>query len=187
MSEEQVVQHCAPTLMGIKPGNLFLAPIRSVNQMNLQVRMLNRLLGPKGVRIIPLRHSDNRALIYVYRPSELGDYFRSDEVASLLRTFGYSPENTGCCIAKLSKKIRDGIEEHNYFPHEVGLFLGYPAEDVTGFIKHKAKDFKVSGCWKVYGDQDAAESRFRDYERCTNRCVTMYSQGVPIEQLAAIS
>lgn len=29
------------------------------------------------------------------------------------------------------------------FPHEIGLFLGYPLGDVKGFIKHKAKTASV--------------------------------------------
>ena len=32
-------------------------------------------------------------------------------------------------------------------PHEVGLFLSYPPEDVKGFIDHRASGFKSAGLW----------------------------------------
>ena len=42
------------------------------------------------------------------------------------------------------------------FPHEIGLFLGYPFEDVMGFIENKGENYLCSGCWKVYScEQDA--------------------------------
>ena len=37
------------------------------------------------------------------------------------------------------------------FPHEIGVFLGYPLEDVVGFIRHRGKCFTCCGCWKSYG------------------------------------
>ena len=36
-------------------------------------------------------------------------------------------------------------DESGELPHEVGLFLSYPPEDVKGFIDHRANDFKCAG------------------------------------------
>ena len=44
------------------------------------------------------------------------------------------------------------------FPHEIGLFLGYPPEDVQGFLENRL--CKCVGCWKVYGDEQAAQNGF---------------------------
>lgn len=49
-------------------------------------------------------------------------------------------------------------DESGEFPHEVGLFLSYPPEDVKGFIDHRANDFKCAGLWKVYGDEEKARA-----------------------------
>ena len=35
-------------------------------------------------------------------------------------------------------------DESGEFPHEVGLFLSYPPEDVKGFIDHRANNFKCT-------------------------------------------
>ena len=44
------------------------------------------------------------------------------------------------------------------FPHEIGIFLGYPPADVDGFM-HRKEDCRISGLWKVYDDIREAEQR----------------------------
>lgn len=46
------------------------------------------------------------------------------------------------------------------FPHEIGLFLGYPLEDVAGFMELGPCSCKCTGCWKVYGNVEAAKKKF---------------------------
>ena len=69
------------------------------------------------------------------------------------------------------------------FPHEVGLFLGYPAEDVRGFIENRAAGCKCVGCWKVYGDVNAAKMRFASFEKCTRDNCGRLRRGCTLEQL----
>ena len=180
MSEEQVVLHCSPTLEGIKPGSLFSVKMDSEDEFITQMTQINRQLRPAGVRIIPLRRTSGKALVYVYRVSALKTYFQQKDVAQLLREYGYHPECPGGCIARLGDKLRHTRE----FPHEVGLFLGYPPEDVKGFIKHKGECSKCVGCWKVYGDVTKAEDTFDRYKKCTDEYKARFRQGTPLEQLA---
>lgn len=56
-------------------------------------------------------------------------------------------------------------DESGEFPHEVGLFLSYPPEDVKGFIAHRANDFKCAGLWKVYGNEEKARSLFAKIQK----------------------
>ncbi|MBQ7128480.1 MAG: DUF3793 family protein, partial [Clostridia bacterium] len=69
------------------------------------------------------------------------------------------------------------------FPHEVGLFLGYPPEDVKGFIENNAKCSKCVGCWKVYGDEEKAKKCFENYKKCTRIYKELYLKGKTIERL----
>ena len=72
--------------------------------------------------------------------------------------------------------------EHD-FPHEIGIFLGYPLEDVVGFIENQGKNYTCSGYWKTYGDPQEATRRFDSYRECTEVCREKYRQGTPIIQL----
>lgn len=68
MSEDLVIRHCAPTLAGIKTGNLFSCACPCKAALTKELCRLNRKLVPKGIRALPLRVQKGRALIYVYRP-----------------------------------------------------------------------------------------------------------------------
>ena len=74
-------------------------------------------------------------------------------------------------------------DESGEFPHEVGLFLSYPPEDVLGFILNKACNHKCVGCWKVYSDEQAAKCIFRRYKKCSKIYSQQWEQGKSIEQL----
>ena len=83
-------------------------------------------------------------------------------------------------MARLARRFR----ESEAFPHEVGLFLSYPPEDVKGFIDHRANDFKCAGLWKVYGDEEKARSLFAKYRKCTEIYCALLQSGSKLEQLA---
>lgn len=52
------------------------------------------------------------------------------------------------------------------FPHEIGVFLGYPLQDVKGFIENNGRNSKYTGLWKVYGDKAASMRMFEKYRKC---------------------
>ena len=84
--------------------------------------------------------------------------------ARILKERGYPVENAERCIRTLIARLHENAD----FPHEIGLFLGYPPEDVDGFIRNGARCAKCVGPWKVYGDEQAARCKFAQYRKCTN-------------------
>lgn len=130
MSEQQFIRNTAPTLAGIKSGSLFPFRYKSKNDALEELRAYNRKLTPKGLRLLPLRMSEDFALLYLYRPGMLGAELRSRDAANLLREAGYPACDETGCIRELRRRLSDRED----FPHEIGLFLSYPPEDVRGFI-----------------------------------------------------
>ena len=55
MSEDLIVRHCAPTLAGLKTGNMFTATFSSEAQLDAEVQQLNHILTEKGLRVTVLR------------------------------------------------------------------------------------------------------------------------------------
>lgn len=179
MSDEMIVRHGSPTLAGLKTGNLFNCSYEGKADLMETLRSLNRRLVPKGVRIISLRFSKGKVLLYIYRPGKLQSDFAEKETAELLKTYGYSVEDPERCIVQLSRRLKTAEE----FPHEIGLFLGYPPEDVRGFIENRAEGYKCIGCWKVYGDERKARMHFEQYKKCTDVYCSQWANGKSIEQL----
>lgn len=173
MSEEAMVRYCAPTLAGIKTGNLFSCRYDSIDEMRDSVRLWNSKLRSRGVRILPLRYCSPHALIYLYRPALLADDLHNDQAKAILRLCGYTPDTAEKCIIRLMQRLK----ETDDFPHEIGLFLGYPPEDVSGFITHHACNYKCAGCWKVYGDVEKCRCLFAKYKQCTRIYETCLAHG----------
>ena len=131
------------------------------------------------IRLIPLRFQNHRALIYVYRPSRLSCDLQGHTACGLLEKCGYCMESPGHCLIHLISRMKECEE----FPHEVGLFLGYPPEDVCGFIENRAENCKCVGCWKVYGNACEAQKTFAKYKKCTAVYSMRHAQGTSIERL----
>ena len=159
MSDELIVRLCSPSLAGLKAGSLFSCRCDDPRTLTAELRRLNRALAPKGLRVLPLLVREGRALIYLYRPRALEKELQRIGARRLLEERGYLP---GQCVAQLARRVR----AQGQFPNEIGLFLSYPPEDVEGFCRHKGQNFKICGCWKVYGDQEAACRCFDRYDRC---------------------
>ena len=181
MSIDYVIQHAAPTLAGIKTGNLFPCTFTSTQDMVRDLREVNRVLVPRGLRLLPLRRKDDRALLYLFRPADLSRDLAGQKARRLLREAGYGDDLTHLvCLRELTRRLREGED----FPHEIGLFLGYPPEDVAGFMTHRGKNCKCVGCWKVYGDEEKARSLFEKYRKCTEIYCALWQSGLKLEQLA---
>ena len=179
MCEAHLIRHGAPTLAGIKTASLFTCPYETQEALMDSVRQLNRRLHNKGLRVLPLRLSEKKALIYLYRPKKLSADLADSTAAEILQNCGYDTQSCEKCIVQLVRKLRTQED----FPHEIGLFLGYPPEDVCGFMENKACNCKCAGCWKVYGDEEAARKKFAQYKKCTKVYWEQWAKGKDIERL----
>ncbi|MBQ7935517.1 MAG: DUF3793 family protein [Clostridia bacterium] len=178
MSEEMIVRHCSPTLAGLKTGNLFRCSYESKERLRAEICSLNRKLAAKGLCILPLAVREKDALIYVYRPSRLKADLSCKEAGSLLEQHGYCCRQPAKCVSHLRLRL----QEQKEFPHEIGLFLGYPPEDVRGFIQKETP--KYVGHWKVYGDAEKAQRLFAQYKKCTDANIRKLTAGSSLERLA---
>lgn len=171
MSDEYLVLHAAPTLAGLKTGNLFAvqredltADAEGTALLHAELERLNQFLVPKGLHAISARNKSGKQMIYLYRLQALAKDLAGPVAARILSEKGYPVGNTEACILEVLRRLAEEAD----FPHELGLFLGYPPEDVLGFMEHPAEGVKCVGIWKVYGDRESAEQTFRKFRRCTD-------------------
>lgn len=183
MFDDSIVEFCAPTLAGIKTANLFTCTYQDKLEVVKDIRRVNKLLVKKGIKALPARYSNHRVLIYVYRSSFLEKDLCDQDTSNILAGLGYEPGNVNACINCLISKLSSFTDSCG-FPHEIGCFLGYPPEDVKGFIENKGECSKCVGCWKVYGDEKKARDTFDRYKICTAEYLKRYSEGTDLESLA---
>lgn len=179
MSEDMIVLNCSPTLAGLKTANMFVCSFSDECEMRASISHLNKMLSKKGVRILPLRYKNQKALVYFYRPERLSSDLSDNAAYRILSQRGYTNGSSERYILQLIKRLAQCEE----FPHEIGLFLGYPPKDVQGFIENRVDSVKCIGCWKVYSDEENAKKTFAKFKKCTDVYCSQLRKGRSIERL----
>ena len=183
--EAVLVRQCAPTLAGMKPGSIFCFNHSPLEVSRQKVCQWNKQLAPFGltVQILLERPSSSSVIVFVYRRDRLEQMLSDDAYQSFLAQAGYERTNLDDLLEQLAQRLRTQPE----FPHEIGVFLGYPLRDVIGFIKNHGRNFTCCGFWKSYGDPAEMQVCFACYRRCIQTYVAMFEQGIPLERLAVLA
>ena len=183
--ETVMIEQCAPVLAGLKPAGLFRYETRDCADLARRVRSWDEQLNGKGLRVRVMKGCarTHRFLVYVYREAQLSAVLADRAVQEFLRQEGYQlpaeQEQTGALLNQLSRRLCCQAE----FPHEIGVFLGYPLPDVVGFIENRGQNFTCCGCWKSYGEPAAARRRFDQLSKCTAVYLRLFHSGTPITRL----
>lgn len=166
--------HCGATLLGVKSACLVSCCRVPAGELPGAVAAYNEALNRGGLFLRLYWNAAGCPLLFVYRPSLLWKRLRSAESAWLLRRAGYVlEEGLKACLDRLGDRLADGEE----FPHEIGLFLDYPAADVVGYLRHAGRECKLCGYWKVYSDVDRASRLFSLYDHCRDLLCAHLDQG----------
>ena len=104
---------------------------------------MNRTLSPKGLRLIPLRRNEKQAMLYPYRPERLREDLSSPEALEILRREADMRQER--CLHELMRRL----QRFEALPHEIGLFLSYPPEDVRGLRWPTDKVGRIIRCSKI--------------------------------------
>lgn len=172
--ERSVAYHCAPALVGLKPACLISLPAAEYPALPRLAAAYSRRLEKRGIRMEVLCRCRRRFLLLVCRPELLERCLRSPRVAGLLEEAGYP---AGASPAALLRCLSGRIAAGGGFPHELGLFLGYPPEDVVGFMTHGGSGCRLCGEWKVYQDVEGAMRQFRKFALCRSALCARLDRG----------
>lgn len=174
--ELQIALQCAPLAARLKVSNLLIIPLADV----VRVR---QILKYSDVDYELISVKEKKAVMLLYRAEELEEYFENKDVRLLMQFMGYTDFSMKALIARFRKRYVAYQQDLAEFPHEMGFFLGYPLEDVVGFIRNQGKNFLYTGYWKVYADLQEKLSLFRKFETAQEILVQYVSNGGSIKQL----
>lgn len=178
--EERIVRFCAPVLTGIKTGGLFntceLNP-RTICQDTVAAR---KKLSRFDINVRLFFTGAKDPLVYVYRVSALARDLADPDTQAFLTPLGYANFSYQAALSHLAKRLH----QYDGFPHEIGLFLSYPLDDVKSFVQFGSKCAKFSGHWCVFHNEEQARECFAAYDNSRSVCLTRYREGQPLEALA---
>lgn len=169
--------HCAPIMKGSKAANIITVTREELFQIDY-------LLRDTGISSYPLKIREDKVILYLYREKKLNAYLGTVEVKKFLWEYGYYEEGIQGKLDRLSERVSlygDGKIE---FPHEIGIFLEYPLNDVKGFIENEGKNYIFSGYWKVYHNVQRARQLFQRYDAERETAVREVALGRTIREIA---
>lgn len=175
--------HTAPTLLGIKCASLVGLPFEELD-IEQNSEYFNSRAGQKGLKCKVLCSCKNRKQVLIYNESLMKQRFSDPKIRGLLTCYGYQ---SSFSVEQYLDRLSERIHESKVFPHEIGIFLGYPLEDVMGFIENRGENFKFCGAWKVYGSVEDAKRTFENYNKCRNFLCNKLNEGADIYQALKIS
>ncbi len=158
---------CGITFAGIKAASLFSVKSREAYCLKKYARHFSG----RGIYFEKLKDGDDRILVYVYNKNKLESILFNRDNRRFLREEGYAYSSCEEAISQLKLKIQS-----ENFPHEVGLFLDYPLEDVKGFIANPKGGASLCGYWKVYSNAEKKAVTFKRFDICS-RCILSKLEG----------
>lgn len=169
--ETQLALQCAPVLAGLKISNL-------LNVNSKQGALIQKLLAATELSCYVLLRNGHRMTILIYHKKMLKAYLADKRVQSFLAEQGYEEMSLEEMLHLLSQRYQSHMEKRAGFPHELGVFLGYPMEDVEGFIENNGENFLCLGYWKVYQNRQAKLELFQKFERAKEWMILLVSNGM---------
>ncbi|WP_236021527.1 DUF3793 family protein [Geomesophilobacter sediminis] len=160
---------CAEVLAGAKPANILSLADKprpcGRNLYRLWQKHGAELLSKSDLSARVLADRGSSILIIFFRPDTLAGLLQRRDVATVLGKAGYpATQDPDQALGILQSRMTGGE-----FPHEVGVFLGYPLKDVVGFMGWGKPRFTCQGPWKIYGDPTPSLQLAETHRAC--RCL----------------
>lgn len=167
-----LINSCSPALCGLKPASLFSLSPQDYEVFSNCLQVITQQLSYFGKSIRPVFRLGRGVVIFLYDPQLLSGWLASPAVQEYLVGRGY-PSDLEAAVEEFVLRLANSPD----FPHEAGIFLGYPLEDVLSFEENPHFGWKYCGLWKAYHDVDYAKEMSRRCRDCCSLCREWHSQG----------
>jgi hypothetical protein len=131
------------------------------------------LLAESGVQVRELADRGSSLLLLFYRPEALRELLSSKSVSVILGKSGYGDLGD---LENVLNELESRISGEG-FPHEIGVFLGYPLKDVVGFMGLARLSFSCQGPWKIFGDPSQSLRLAEAHRQCRCRMSQLLASG----------
>lgn len=155
--ETQLALQCAPLIVGLKMSNLLI--IESDNLYEVR-----QILKDSCISCFTLSKTERRSMFLLYNEEKLTAYLSENDVKKFLAECGYTESALVEILPAFQLRYQKYVSGKGEFPHEMGVLLGYPIEDVEGFIENEGENFLYTGYWKVYANLSVKIQLFRKFE-----------------------
>lgn len=173
-----IALQCSLVLSGIKPSNLLI-------YSNHCEGCISEELKNTGAEHLKLYTGSKESVSIIFNREKLEKALLDEENRKFIKQYGYEDFSVNSVIEKLAGRYTEFKEGRAEFPHEMGIVLGYPLEDVSGFIENNGKNYLYSGYWKVYKNAEEKIQLFKIYKDIKKYFVEQIENGRQIHQICS--
>lgn len=202
-AETQLALRCAPLIAGLKPANLLI--LKTCQTKELYSLLQNTRFSSYELYRTDLNKTDSEAesktdiktnagtktepetVLLLYADKPLALCLEQPEARKILWQKGYRDFSLPALLACFAARYAYCRRNKGDFPHEMGLFLGYPPEDVAGFLENGGKNALYAGYWKVYRNRTEKVRLFRSFDQARACLVRLLADGVGMAQVLDFS
>ena len=176
--ELQIALQCAPMLAGLKLSNLLMIKSEEYEKVRALLKSIH-------TAYFVVASTSEKMAILLFDRRQLEMYLRRNNVWHVFQSLGYQQEHLGKILYKFRLRYEGHLVKGGEFPHEMGLLLGYPVEDVEGFMQDGGENCLYTGYWKVYQNAEYARMVFERYDMAREIAVEQVLQGRKIQEIVA--
>ncbi|MFZ5944580.1 MAG: DUF3793 family protein [Bacillota bacterium] len=145
-----------PVFLGVKPGELLnIKEGKSLDSLKINIK------GFPNIRFIEVKKFTQlgRVQLFFYNQELMDKTLQQIETLSFLKEMGY-PQ-----VFKVENYISEVAKRLTYgqFPHEIGVFLGYPLKDVLGYMGIIPMQLVAIKGWRYYGSCYASYQQYNNF------------------------
>lgn len=155
-------------VFGEKPANLICFSEKTRNMKSLWLRE-KALFSNSTLKYIELKDQGDYIAILFYHETLLQECLDQKDHGDFLEKLGYGKD------LELDDKLqilKERFNQGNF--DEIGIFLGYPLEDVDDFF-YKKKKAKATGYWKVFNNIEESQKKFCYYDKIKRQTAKILS------------
>ncbi|ROR28249.1 uncharacterized protein DUF3793 [Mobilisporobacter senegalensis] len=180
--EKLLAYYCAPSIMGLKPANLLSCQIE-IKMLKKWIHEFHESLSTCPVRIKILYQLRAGNILLIYDASLLEQQLSKPEIKAFLKNYDYPLNHS---LDEMIDFLALRIKKSKEYPHEIGVFLGYPLDDIIGFIMNQGKNYKLCGYWKVYSNEKDTIHIFDSYTKSRLYLYDKVSRGITLKEMQSL-
>lgn len=169
----------SPVITGIKPSSTITVTKEGRNLYSLWDSHGKDFLQSLNLKHIVLRETENSKILLIYNSNCLKFTIYTKNTLSFLKKLNYRDD------MNLNEMLNHLKSRYNvvHCPHELGIFLGIPLDDVEIFMNCSSSKCLLCGYWKVYKEKEKAEKIFNYYDSSKKLVMNHILEGKSLYEL----
>ena len=148
-----LIEVLGPVILGSKPSEILNISLKDKDKKSKLNDINSFFSNCSKLTYNVINISDGGIRIIFINKISLSNVLNNKKCLNFLKFIGYPSEyNIDNYINILINKLNS-----KDFPHEIGIFLGYPLKDVVGFMGYGNYKFCKTRYWRVYGDESISD------------------------------